>query len=292
MAEKKFVGTFQSENQVLNKIDELKAQGYEEEDIYVVTNNTDSLTIVRRQTDVDLRPSDGNWLDRFTAFLSGDEPVRAAFTNMGFTEEESSRYYNEVKNGNILLYVDREYGNLFYDSHTEIINGTPDPNLGSNLITNRSDTTGVIGNTDQEERIRLHEERLNVDKERVQSGEVNIDKHVIEDEQTIEVPVSREEVYIERRAVNDETAADEVFDDGENLHIPIMKERLEVTKRPVVSEEIIVGKRRVQDTETVRETVRREEAEIDGTDDVVNNLDGKLETNRSKYNALNDRDRL
>ena len=292
MAEKKFVGTFQSENQVLNKIDELKAQGYEEEDIYVVTNNTDSLTIVRRQTDVDLRPSDGNWLDRFTAFLSGDEPVRAAFTNMGFTEEESSRYYNEVKNGNILLYVDREYGNLFYDSQTEIINGTPDPNLGSNLITNRSDTTGVIGNPDQEERIRLHEERLNVDKERVQAGEVNIDKHVIEDEQTVEVPVSREEVYIERRAVNDETAADEVFDDGENLHIPIMKERLEVTKRPVVSEEIIVGKRRVQDTETVRETVRREEAEIDGTDDVVNNLDGKLETNRSKYNALNDRDRL
>ena len=292
MAEKKFVGTFQSENQVLNKIDELKAQGYEEEDIYVVTNNTDSLTIVRRQTDVDLRPSDGNWLDRFTAFLSGDEPVRAAFTNMGFTEEESSRYYNEVKNGNILLYVDREYGNLFYDSQTEIINGTPDPNLGSNLITNRSDTTGVIGNPDQEERIRLHEERLNVDKERVQAGEINIDKHVIEDEQTVEVPVSREEVYIERRAVNDETAADEVFDDGENLHIPIMKERLEVTKRPVVSEEIIVGKRRVQDTETVRETVRREEAEIDRTDDVVNNLDGKLETNRSKYNALNDRDRL
>lgn len=292
MAEKKFVGTFQSENQVLNKIDELKAQGYKEEDIYVVTNNTDSLTIVRRQTDVDLRPSDGNWLDRFTAFLSGDEPVRAAFTNMGFTEEESSRYYNEVKNGNILLYVDREYGNLFYDSQTEIINGTPDPNLGSNLITNRSDTTGVIGNPNQEERIRLHEERLKVDKERVQAGEVNVDKHVIEDEQTVEVPVSREEVYIERRAVNDETAADEVFDDGENLHIPIMKERLEVTKRPVVSEEIIVGKRRVQDTETVRETVRREEAEIDGTDDVVNNLDGKLETNRSKYNALNDRDRL
>ena len=55
MAEKKFVGTFQSENQVLNKIDELKAQGYAEEDIYVVTNDADSLTIVRGQTDVDLR---------------------------------------------------------------------------------------------------------------------------------------------------------------------------------------------------------------------------------------------
>ena len=254
MEEKSFVGIFQSENQVLNMIEEYKAQGYAEEDIYVVTNDADSLTIVRGQTDVDLRSSDGNWLDRFTAILSGDEPVRAAFTNMGFTEEESSRYYNEVKNGNILLYVSREYGNLFYGSQTEI----------------------VADDAEKEERLRLHEERLNVDKERVQTGEVNVGKHVIENEQTVEVPVSREEVYIERRAVNDEIAAAEVFDDGENIHIPVMEERLEVTKRPVVSEEIIVGKREVHDTETISETVRREEAEIERTDDVVNDQGGRL----------------
>ena len=122
----------------------------------------------------------------------------------------------------------------------------------------------------------MHEERLNVDKERVQTGEVNVGKHVIENEQTVEVPVSREEVYIERRAVNDEIAAGEVFDDGENIHIPVMEERLEVTKRPVVSEEIIVGKREVHDTETISETVRREEAEIERTDDVVNDQGGRL----------------
>jgi stress response protein YsnF len=38
-----------------------------------------------------------------------------------------------------------------------------------------------------------------------------------------------------------------------------------VEKRPVVKEEIKVGKRPVQETETVRDTVRREEARVDET---------------------------
>jgi uncharacterized protein (TIGR02271 family) len=35
------------------------------------------------------------------------------------------------------------------------------------------------------------------------------------------------------------------------------------SRKNVVSEEIVVGKRKVQDTEVVNETVRREEADID-----------------------------
>ena len=128
---------------------------------------------------------------------------------------------------------------------------------------------------EREERLRPHEERLNVDKERYQTGEVNVTKHVLEDTQTVEVPVTREEVYIERRAVTEETAAGEVFDDGESIHIPVMEERVEVTKRPVVSEEIIVGKREVYETETVSESVHREEAAIDRKDNV---LDAEEET--------------
>ena len=96
--------------------------------------------------------------------------------------------------------------------------------------------------------------------------------------------VEREEVYIERRAVTDETLPDEVFDDGENIHIPVMEERVEVTKRPVVNEEIIVGKHEVHDTETVSERVRREEADIDRTDNV---LDEQIEMNEFERNELN-----
>ena len=118
MADKKFVGSFLTEQEVLDKIDELKLEGYVESDIYVVTNNRDSLSIVRGQTAVELESVEGNWLDKFKAFLTGDEPVRAAFSQMGFSDMDSERYYSEVKNGGILLYVDKNYGTI-YDEYAK-----------------------------------------------------------------------------------------------------------------------------------------------------------------------------
>lgn len=118
MAHKKFVGSFLTEQEVLDKINELKLEGYVEEDIYVVTNHKESLSIVRGQTGVELESVEGSWLDKFKAFLTGDEPVRAAFSQMGFSDEDSERYYSELKNGGILLYVDKNYGTV-YDEYAK-----------------------------------------------------------------------------------------------------------------------------------------------------------------------------
>lgn len=146
--------------------------------------------------------------------------------------------------------------------------------------------------------MRLHEEHLSIDKEQKQTGKVNVEKHIVETQERVEVPVEHEEVYIERRAV-DETAAGDIVDDGEKIHILVMEERVEVTKRPVVSEEIVVGKRKVTDTELVNETVRREKADIQRTeDDVANYNESKtldndpLEENRLENDSLNKRGRL
>lgn len=361
MANNKFMGTFDSETEVLRKIEELKTQGSREEDMYVMARDKDQISMVRGRTDVDYKSSDGNWMDKFMGFLSGDEPTRQAFSGMGVDEAEADRYYNEVQNGKILLFVDREYGANYegkapYDNtSTSTAAGTMgaagatgvgtgrdhmdsgavakdgltvDTNaendvyynkaddkfssdstetagvgrdsgtgfgLGSDRTVDDADRTDRLTDTDtdlnrtgtDEEKLRLHEERLNVDKERVQTGEVNVGKHVVEENQSIEVPVEREEVYVERRPVNEETTGDsfdkdsgltgDAYQEGENIHIPVSEERVEVTKKDVVAEEIVVGKRKVQDTETVDETVRREEADIDEdtnlTDDKLNRKD-------------------
>lgn len=133
MADKKIVDTLQSENQVLDKIAELKAQGYLEEEICVVTSDLDSLSIVNGLTDVDLRSSDGNWYNRFKAFLIGEESFIVAFNDMGFSKEETARYYEEVKKGSILLYIDQEYANLYRNRQIEFQIGHVDPHIGSNL---------------------------------------------------------------------------------------------------------------------------------------------------------------
>lgn len=291
MNNKKFIGTFHTEEETIRKIQELKSQGYDAEDIYAVARDEHDISMVRGRTDVDVQAAEGSWIDRFMAFLSGEEPVRGALRNMGLTEAECDRYYNEIDNGAILLYVDKDYGNL-YAGGSSIVNEAdenlgPDPlnrtgyvdntHLGSNdlyqdeLNTNKYNVDNRANDDLEERKLRLHEEKLNIDKEAVASGEVRVEKNVIEEEQKVDIPVSREEVYIERRRVDDPSALGETaaaFEDGESIRIPLTEERLEVTKKPMVSEELIIGKHEVQDTETVRETVKREEADIDRTGEV------------------------
>lgn len=234
MADKKFIGTYQSEHEVLDKIDELRVQGFSENDIYVVTSDTESLSMVRGRTDVDLRSSEGNWMDRFKAFLSGDEPVKAAFTNMGFTEEESASYYNEVKRGGILLYVDRDYNHLAYNHESGIVNEHLDANVGSNVTVDYSDNTkNVYDNIDtaieQEDRLRIQEERLIGNNDEVQAGEGNFEKPIVKEQQIMEVPVSFDEVNMESHTVPNDTATGEVISDGEEIPTPeTERERLMV----------------------------------------------------------------
>ncbi|WP_082423139.1 YsnF/AvaK domain-containing protein [Paenibacillus dakarensis] len=109
----------------------------------------------------------------------------------------------------------------------------------------------------------LREEKLDINKERVQSGEVTLHKEVIEEQKTIEVPVTHEEVVVERRAVSDGSTANGTIGEDETIRIPVSEERVEVNKRPVVTGEVEVRKEEVQDTEHVQDTVKKEQAHVD-----------------------------
>lgn len=110
MADSKFMGTFDNENEVLKKIEELKGQGTSEEDMYVLSRNENQVSIIRGQTDIDYTSADGNWKDKFKELLSGSESVRNALSDMGMDKEETDSYYQEVEDGRILLFVDSELG--------------------------------------------------------------------------------------------------------------------------------------------------------------------------------------
>ena len=142
-------------------------------------------------------------------------------------------------------------------------NDTQDNNVGETSYNNETQDNNV-----DEEAVQLHEERLNVDKENVETGEASVDKHVVEEEQEFDVPVEREEVTIERRPVNEKVDEDFNANDDDSVNIPLHEERVNVEKENVVSEEIVIKKNKVQDTEHVSEKVRHEEADINNpTDD-------------------------
>ena len=142
-----------------------------------------------------------------------------------------------------------------------------DDELGTHA--SREDTTGSFRTGQEAERtVQLREEELQARKQPVEKGRVQVGKDVVEEQQTLEVPVTREEVTVERRPVGREPSDTAVGQGGEDIRVPVHEERVSVDKRPVVTEEISVGKQKVQGTQQVYGTVRREEARIEGTGDV------------------------
>jgi len=109
--------------------------------------------------------------------------------------------------------------------------------------------------------VRLHEERLKVDKERVQTGDVKVRTEVRTEHQTITVPVEKEEVVIERHPVHGAATGGEVK--AQEIRIPVREEKVHVAKETVVKEEVSVGTRKVQGTETVSADVRKEELKVE-----------------------------
>jgi uncharacterized protein (TIGR02271 family) len=113
------------------------------------------------------------------------------------------------------------------------------------------------------------EERLNVGTETREGGRARLRKYVVTEQETVTVPVSREEVRIEREPITDANR-------GEALAGPaISEEEHEVVlreERPVVEKEAVPVERVRLDTETVTEQqqvteeVRKEQIDTDGDD--------------------------
>ena len=120
--------------------------------------------------------------------------------------------------------------------------------------------------TEDAKHLELREEQLDIEKDRVQAGEVRLRKEVVTEQRNVEVPVTREEVVIERHAASGERGEGPIGE-GEEVRIPLMEEEVRVEKTPVVREEVSLRKRQVEDTERVSETVRREEARIESEGD-------------------------
>jgi len=111
--------------------------------------------------------------------------------------------------------------------------------------------------------IQLLGEVLRVHKDRVNRGEVVIRKDIITETQNVQVPVTREELVVERRDVSGETPARGSIGENQELRIPLSEETASVDKGTVVREEVAVGKRPVQEVRDLSGEVRREELVVD-----------------------------
>jgi uncharacterized protein (TIGR02271 family) len=118
--------------------------------------------------------------------------------------------------------------------------------------------------TDEEIHIPVMEEELTATVRGQEAGAVRIEKDVVTEQRTLDVPVTEERVRVERRVVDRPvTAADANAFEETVIEVPVRSETVDVQKQARVAEEVVVSKDAVQRTERVTDTVRKEEVFVD-----------------------------
>lgn len=291
-------GSYNTVDEALEAAKRLQSEGYSSKDITLISNvttrdsylNNSGINVKTPENyDEDNGLKDESLWDKIVnAFTVEDEYDRYP---RGGHEDPLVNYRSDIDAGKVLLVVEDDRDNVQDAAYTrDSVVDEPAYNRNENYEDNRT--------------IELSEEKLDVNTNEVQTGEVNVSKNVVEERESVDVPVEHEEVVIERHAVDGEREAKHHDFKNEEFSIPVNEEQINVDKKSVVTEEVSIGKERVTEDKHVEETVRREELDIENTGDVnVNNSrnreDGYVEEdslgNKDRYveeDTLVDKDRL
>jgi len=151
--------------------------------------------------------------------------------------------------------------------------------VASDVGTGYSDTTAQVA-SDEEIRIPVMEEELTATVREQEAGAVRIEKDVVTEQRTLDVPVTEERVRVERRVVDRPVSAtaDDAFEEVV-IDVPLTTETVDVQKQARVTEEVVLNKEAVERTQRVTDTVRKEEVFVDEDTTVIEG--GETRSNRS-----------
>ena len=115
---------------------------------------------------------------------------------------------------------------------------------------------------DRESVMTRSEEELRVGKRSGQVGEVVVGKHVETEHVSEPVSVERERVRVDRRPIEGDARNREARISEDEIRVPVTEEELVVEKRPVAKEELVISKETVRDVEHVEEDLRKERFDV------------------------------
>ena len=143
--------------------------------------------------------------------------------------------------------------------------GDMPPSVSSSVEdnTNNNEEENIAKQEESEStRVPLVEEKLNVSKREVTYKEATLIKEPVTETKTVEVPVTHEELIVERRPPTEATTSEKELKppvtSREEIKIPLKKEEFEVKKEPYVKEEAVIKKKRVEERKTITEDVKSE----------------------------------
>jgi uncharacterized protein (TIGR02271 family) len=113
--------------------------------------------------------------------------------------------------------------------------------------------------------LQLHKEELQIIKKWVETADVTIYKKTYTEEKQILVPVTREELIIEKKLLNPESGTDTKI---ETTFIPLSEDRIEVILSPTILNDVEIYKNQYEEHLQINETVKEEKVHINTIGDV------------------------
>jgi uncharacterized protein (TIGR02271 family) len=215
--------------------------------------------------------------------------LAGALREWGFSEHEAAYYHGELEAGRTIVTVRadgrEDEARAILQSNGGYDAGTRGSTMSAYTGTSNRNATTDSGN----DVIQLREEELVANKQPVEAGQVEVRKTVEERQQDVPVNLKREEVTIERHAVDRPISGEIDNVEDEVVRMPVYEEQAQLDKQTRVTEEVVIGKEAVQSQETLSGTVRRENVEVTNTGDV--NVRGEADLTNRDANSMRDRDR-
>ncbi|GHD86535.1 MULTISPECIES: DUF2382 domain-containing protein [Kocuria] len=185
-------------------------------------------------------------------------------------EEELYRYYELNYNDDRTAGTDRDRTTAAAGTAGVAGTAAADRGVADRDVADRDrdavdqDRRDVAATAGDEASVVRHEERLNVGTQEREAGHARLRKYVVTDHETVDVPVEREEVTVERTPINDTNAR---VDNGtigeEEVDVTLHEERPVVQKEAVAVEEVGLNKQTVQETQRVEADVRKEQVDVE-----------------------------
>ena len=246
-----------SEDQVVGLFDNYGDAEHAIRDLQKAGAPADRIGIGTGENEIDAHPVEGarheGFWRKIADFFEGKD-------HSADVSEDNSQ--SEMRSAHVLVRVSAltpEQRNEYQDI-LQAHGANLDPNIDQDADSQTEDVQGA-------QRFQLLSEVLRVQKERVSKGEVRFRKDVVTENQTVEVPVTREELVIERMPANAGTPASQAIGSNQEIRVPLSEEKVRVEKKPVVKEEVRVGKKKVQESRQMNEQVKREELRVDREDE-------------------------
>ncbi len=129
------------------------------------------------------------------------------------------------------------------------------------------------GLRDDDDSVVVRDEKLNVGTERRSTGRARLRKHSYTTTETVEVPVEREELVVERESIDPNSPEARAGGRDDEASVTL-HEDVAVADKTVDAEKVSLGKRTTQDTERVSEEVRHEDVEMDRDGARRDDIDG------------------